>query len=110
MIRVETFVLLTASQLSLTLMHSRELLNERSNGSNFSVVFSHSIKILAFFDLDNELSMLRESDVCKLTKELEREKIKRKQLEIKLKNVKQDHDTTSKLRLCHILVIYYVFP
>jgi hypothetical protein len=57
--------------------------------------------------LDAELSLLRESDVCKLTKELDREKIKRKQLEVKLKKVKHDHDTTPKLRLCR--VYYYSY-
>jgi predicted RNase H-like nuclease (RuvC/YqgF family) len=53
---------------------------------------------------DAELSVLRDSDVSKLTRELEREKIKRKQLEAKLKKVKQDHDSTPKLRLCCIIV------
>ena len=52
-------------------------------------------------DLDAELTALRESDVSKLAKELDREKIKRKQLEAKLKKVKEDHDSTPKLRLCH---------
>ncbi|XP_028398161.1 GRAM domain-containing protein 4-like [Dendronephthya gigantea] len=49
-------------------------------------------------EMDAELSMLRDSDVCKLTKELEREKIKRKQLEVKLKKVKHESDNTPKLR------------
>mgnify|MGYP002804303851 FL=1 len=49
-------------------------------------------------EMDAELTMLREGDVSKLNKELEREKMKRKQLEVKLKKLKQDHDTIPKLR------------
>jgi hypothetical protein len=63
-------------------------------------------KSLICLALDAELSLLRESDVCKLTKELDREKIKRKQLEVKLKKVKHDHDTTPKLRLCRVYYSY----
>lgn len=66
----------------------------------YSSDFSH-VYIPICLDLDAELTALRESDVSKLTKELDREKIKRKQLEAKLKKVKEDHDTTPKLRLCH---------
>ena len=51
--------------------------------------------------VDAELNSLRECDAHKLTKELEREKIKRKQLEVKLKKMKDDHDSTPKLRLCN---------
>ena len=62
--------------------------------------FSH-VYIPMCLDLDAELSALRDSDVSKLAKELDREKIKRKQLEAKLKKVKEDHDSTPKLRLCY---------
>lgn len=51
---------------------------------------------------DAELSTLRECDVSKMTKELEREKIKRRQLEIKLKKAKRDEDSATKLRSLHV--------